>query len=63
MRVKKAVWPIVLLWVCTLAVLPVVGGAQVIKETNDPLDALAVADDRLQVQPAIEPVEDVETSP
>ena len=57
----KSRWMYVGLCLCLAAALPVVAAAQVIKEPSDPLDALAVIDERLSPQPVMEPVEDAES--
>jgi hypothetical protein len=43
------------------AALPTVAAAQVIKDTADPLNALAVVDEHLSPQPVLEEVEDAES--
>ncbi len=57
----KSTWMYLGVCLTLAAVLPTVATAQVIKDTNDPLQALAFVDERLAARPVMEPVDDAES--
>ncbi len=58
---KRTCWMLVALLSLTLAI-PGLASAQVVKEENGSLDSLAFIHDRLNAQPALEPLDDVESA-
>ncbi|HSK81774.1 MAG TPA: fibronectin type III domain-containing protein [Thermoanaerobaculia bacterium] len=62
MKSETRLLPTILLAATLVALLPGAAAAQVIKEPNDPLDALAFSEEGLSPQTVAEPIEDVEAA-